>query len=32
VRAAVYAAVPEIGDALVELNTDHVQRMRRRFR
>jgi cation diffusion facilitator family transporter len=32
VRAAVYAAVPEVGDALVELNTDHVQRLRRRFR
>jgi cation diffusion facilitator family transporter len=32
VRAAVYAAVPEVGDALVELNTDHAQRLRRRFR
>jgi cation diffusion facilitator family transporter len=32
VRAAVYAAVPEVGDALLELNTDHAQRMRRRVR
>ncbi len=31
VRRAVYADVPEVGDALVELNTDHVQRLRRRF-
>lgn len=32
VRQAVYQRVPEVGDALVELNTDHVQRLRRRFR
>jgi cation diffusion facilitator family transporter len=32
VRHAVHEHVPEVGDVLVELNTDHVQRLRRRFR
>jgi cation diffusion facilitator family transporter len=32
VRRAIYTNVPEVGDALVELNTDHIQRLRRRFR
>jgi cation diffusion facilitator family transporter len=32
VRAAVQARVPEVGDVLVELNTNHVQRLRRQFR
>jgi cation diffusion facilitator family transporter len=32
VRRAVLKHVPEVGDALVELNTDHVQRLRHRFR
>jgi cation diffusion facilitator family transporter len=32
VRRAVLEHVPEVGDTLVELNTDHVQRLRRRFR
>jgi cation diffusion facilitator family transporter len=32
VRQAVYSAVPEVGDATVELNTDHVARLRRRLR
>ncbi len=32
VRQAVYDAVPEVGDATVELNTDHVARLRGRLR
>ena len=32
VRCAVYERVPEVGNALVELNTDHVQRLRSQFR
>jgi cation diffusion facilitator family transporter len=32
VRRAIYVGVPEVGNALVELNTNHVQRLRRRFR
>jgi cation diffusion facilitator family transporter len=32
VRQAIYAAVPEVGDATVELNTDHVARLRDRLR
>lgn len=32
VRQAVHGGVPEVGDVLVELNTDHVQRLRTRFR
>jgi cation diffusion facilitator family transporter len=32
VRAAVQASVPEVGDVLIELNTNHVQRLRRHFR
>lgn len=31
VRRAVYAAVPEVGDAVVELNTDHLARLWGRF-
>jgi divalent metal cation (Fe/Co/Zn/Cd) transporter len=32
VRRAIYGRVPEVGDALVELNTNHVQRLRSRVR
>lgn len=32
VREAIYGAVPEVGDAMVELNTDHAARLRRRLR
>lgn len=32
VRQAIHQQVPEVGDTLVELNTDHVQRLRRQFR
>jgi cation diffusion facilitator family transporter len=32
VRRAIQESVPEVGDALIELNTDHVQRLRRHFR
>ncbi len=32
VRRAVRAHVPAVGDTLVELNTDHVQRLRHQFR
>jgi cation diffusion facilitator family transporter len=32
VRQAVHGGVPEVGDVLVELNTDHVQRLRTRFK
>lgn len=31
VRGAVYAAVPQVGDAMVELNTDHLARLWSRF-
>ncbi|MBF6591884.1 MAG: cation transporter [Ktedonobacterales bacterium] len=31
VREAIYDAVPEVGDAMVELNTDHVTRLRGRL-
>jgi cation diffusion facilitator family transporter len=32
VRRAVYEAVPEVGDAVIELNTDHLARLWARFR
>ena len=32
VRRAVYLAVPEVGDAVVELNTNHLARLHRRLR
>ncbi|HEX6122941.1 MAG TPA: cation diffusion facilitator family transporter [Ktedonobacterales bacterium] len=32
IRRAIYAAVPEVGDATVELNTDHIARLRGRLR
>ncbi|HEV7127511.1 MAG TPA: cation diffusion facilitator family transporter [Ktedonobacterales bacterium] len=32
VRHAIYEQVPEVGNALVELNTDHIQRLRSQFR
>jgi divalent metal cation (Fe/Co/Zn/Cd) transporter len=32
VRRAVYTKIPEVGDVAVELNTDHVARLRGRLR
>lgn len=32
VRNTIYAEMPEVGDAVVELNTDHLARLRRQFR
>lgn len=32
VRHAIYEEIPEVGDAVVELNTDHLARLRRRLR
>ncbi len=32
VRQAVYQAAPEVGDVTVELNTDHLARLRRQLR
>jgi divalent metal cation (Fe/Co/Zn/Cd) transporter len=32
VRDSVYAAVPDVGDVMVELNTNHVARLRKKLR
>lgn len=32
VRSTIYAEMPEVGDAVVELNTDHLARLRRQLR
>lgn len=32
VRGTIYAEMPEVGDAVVELNTDHLARLRRQLR
>ncbi len=32
VRGTIYAEIPEVGDAVVELNTDHLARLRRQLR